>query len=423
VTSPPASISTATIPAVDASMGLRVALSLIAGRAAYRIAFQAASLALLAAWGTEVFGTYAAALGVSTWLVFIGTAAEKAVLKTLPRSRLLVPAVVRICLVIAGAPTVVGLAVLGVAAAVEPGSRLVLYSLAAVWCTSSGLLFVVAALHRLAGRPERDRAAFLVLAVVIGLSLAVTWGFDLTPAGQLAMIDAAALALVVVLGVSLPGEWLAKPAHGHRRAIRRSLLRSTWLLGVYELAAAFSASLLYAVLAMDGQTKQTGLLYVALLVSGTLGNLLMYLLRIAQPGISLRLRGTGAVGGRDFARRLLVVSGSGGIALPLVLAAYRLAGIGRARPSEIELATVTAIEIVLYTLLTYATFLVENTDASALRITAGSAAAGLAITALLSSVLIPAFGVSGAMATLGIATAIQAAIMRIALRRHYGAVN
>lgn len=401
-------------------MGLRIALSLIAGRAAYRIAFQIANLALLAMWGTAAFGPYAAALGVSGWLVFIGTAAEKAVLKTLPRSRLLVPAVVRVCLAIGGLPVAGTLALLCWSAAVgRPGSHLVLYALAGVWCASTGLLFVLAALQRLAGRPDRDRAAFLVLAAVIVLSVAATRRFGLTPSGQLAVIDAAALAIVVALGARLPGPWLARAVHGHRRAVCRSVLRSTWLLGTYELSAAVSSSALYAVLAMDGQTKQTGLLYVALLVSGTMGSLLMYLLRIAQPAASRRLRGAGAVAGRRSARAFLAVAGFGAIAIPVVLTVCRLLGSGRA--SLTELVLVTVAEITVYTLLTYATFLVENTDAAALRITAGSAAAGFSITVALGVVLIPSFGPSGAMAALGIATAAQAVVMRMSLSRRYGA--
>lgn len=403
-------------------MGLRIVLSLIAGRAAYRIAFQAANLALLAMWGTAVFGPYAAALGVSTWLVFIGTAAEKALLKTLPRSRRLVPAVVRVGLAVGGLPAAVTLAALCAAVAVDrPGGHLVLYALAGVWCASTGLLFVLAALQRLAGRPDHDRAAFLVLAGVIMLSVVAARRLGLTPAGQLAMIDAAALAIVAVLAARLPGPWLAGAAHGHRSAVRRSVLRSTWLLGTYELAAAVGSSALYAVLAWDGQTRQTGLLYVALLVSGTMSSLLMYLLRIAQPAISRRLRGTGAVAGRRSARAFLAAAGFGGIAIPLVLAACRLAGSGRARSNVTELVLVTAAEIAVYLALTYATFLVENTDASALRITAGSAAAGFAITVALGVALIPSFGPSGAMAALGIATAAQAVIMRMTLSRRYGA--
>ena len=288
-----------TAPVTPARVGMTTLLSLLAGRGAFRLAFQAANLSLLAVWGSAVFGPYAAALGTMVWLVFVGSAVEKAVLKTMPRARLARADLARAGLVLAAVPLVVTLAALLPATVLAPGSRTVLYLLAATWNTATGLLFLLAALHRLDGRPVGDSRTFFVLGLCIAASLAAGWSFGFGPNRQLAMMDAVALALLVTTTRGLPGPWRAVRRLPRRRAVVRILARTTWLLGVYDLAAAVSVSMLYLVLTLTGRGAQADLLFLALLGSGVAGSLLLYLLRVAAPGASARLRGAvGAAAGR-----------------------------------------------------------------------------------------------------------------------------
>src|SRR5262245_46018728 len=177
---------------MGARVGARTVVSLMAGRGAYRLAYQIGNLTLIVLWGTATFSGYAAALGICAWFMYIGVAVEKTALKLLPRSRSLMPRVARLCVVVAGVPVLPGLLALVIAGPVRPGSTLTLYLVAAAWSTASGLLLVLAALHRLAGHPERDRRAFFTLALAILASLAATWALRLPPVGQLALLSGAA---------------------------------------------------------------------------------------------------------------------------------------------------------------------------------------------------------------------------------------
>jgi hypothetical protein len=115
-----------------------------------------------------------------------------------------------------------------------------------------------------------------------------------------------------------------------------------------------------------------------------------------------------------------MLSGYAGLALATALVFYGATGHAARRPGLVQMGIGTAVEIVLFTLLTYATFLIENTDAAALRITSGSSIAGLVLAFGLGVPLITTFGAAGAMATLGLAAAGQGAVMSIMLRRRYG---
>jgi hypothetical protein len=206
-----------------------------------------------------------------------------------------------------------------------------------------------------------------------------------------------------------------------RAPILRSILRTAIMLGTYELASALSVTVVYAALAASGRSDQTSLFYLAATITSSgAGGALLYLLRIAQPAVSRRQRGARAADGRARSRRVLRLSSAGGLALAVTLAIYAASEHVARQPGIAMLAAVTGAEIILFTAVSYATFLIENTEAKALRITSGSAVAGLALTAALGAALIPTFGAAGAMATLGLATAGQGAVMSIMLFVRYG---
>jgi len=405
---------------MGAHVRARTVVSLMAGRGAYRLAYQIGNLTLIALWGTATFNGYAAALGICGWFTYIGVAVEKTALKLLPRSRSLVPRLVRLCLVLAIVPVLADLLALAVAGLPRPGARLTLYLVATAWSTSTGLMMVLAALHRLAGRPERDRRVFVTLAIAILASVAATWTLRLPPVGQLALMSASALALVVGLVRALPAGWRRAPAPSRPGPIARSVLRSTIMLGAYDLCGAFSVTAVYAALTIVKLGGQTSQLYLAALASSAASGGLIYLLRVAQPRVSRRQLGVGAAGGRRQARRILVVSAAGGLALAVALGAWAASGHASRSPGLVALSAVTAAEIVLFTIVAYATFLIENTNARALRITSGSAVAGVALTVVLSGPLTATFGAAGAMGTLGLATAGQGVVMSVMLSVRYG---
>lgn len=398
----------------------RTVLSLVAGRGLYRIAYHGGNLSLLAVWGEHRFAFYAAALGSTTWLVHLGAAVEKGTLKLLPRVRALYHELTRLALLYSAIPLALSLAALAPVAVFAPGSRAVLYLLGAVWSTSTGLLFVVAALNRLEGRPNRDSRSFLILGIGIGVSLLLTRMYDLSPATQLVFVNGCVLVLIAVTCRGLRGIRRPTTPVRHRRTVVRSFLRTIWLLGVYDLASAIVLALTYVLLGLSGRADESAVFYVGMLSSGVAGGVLLYLLRIAQPRTSARLQGAGAASGRGQARRLLTASWSVGAALAVVLAVAAAAGFAPDKDTLLPFAAVIAVEVVLYTLLTLATFLVENTDSRALSITSGSAWSGLVVGTLLAAALVPLWGPFGAAAALGLGAAAQSAILSVGLHRGYG---
>ena len=88
--------------------------------------------------------------------------------------------------------------------------------------------------------------------------------------------------------------------------------------------------------------------------------------------------------------------------------------------ASVPLVGVTAAEVTLYTVVTCAAFLLENTDDRAPRITSAAAGCGLLATVVLAVVLVPGWGAVGAMAALALSASVQAGVMLVALRRQYG---
>ncbi|GAB4588124.1 hypothetical protein [Nocardia sp. IFM 10818] len=380
-------------------------LSLLAGRGAFRIAYHTMALMLLAFWGAEVFGVYAGAVGATAWIALLSSGAEKTVLKLVPRLPRTANAVVRTAVLTSAAP----LAIAALCTVVAAGSAAVVYPLAAAWSAGLGLLTVVVAVHRAAGRPSRDSRGFLMLTAL--LLIATGAGTRLTPAGQLlllAMITCgAALWSARGIGVALSAT-SARP----RRHVTAAVLRSELLLGLYEPLGAASVGVLYAVLALGSRHGDSTTLYLALLVSSVVGSLLLYLLRIYQPASSVRLRGTGARAGIDIARRLFVIAlaGSGVGCVLAAVAAGPFSGTAL-------LVVLLCFEIPLHALVSLALFLLENTGSRELIIAATGAAAQFAAVVVLAPLLIPAHGPVAALWALVASYAVLAAAALVRLGR------
>jgi hypothetical protein len=80
------------------------------------------------------------------------------------------------------------------------------------------------------------------------------------------------------------------------------------------------------------------------------------------------------------------------------------------------LAVLTAVEIPLFAVVTYAGFRLENTDGRTPRVTAAAAAAGLAGVGAAAALLVPPLGAAGAMAALVAGLGVSAATMLAGVR-------
>ena len=415
------------LAAAPAQASLRIrgglVMVLVAGRGAFRATSQLAPLALAAAWGPARFGDYAGAIGVSAWAMWVAVSGEKAALKLLPRTRRLGPDVTRLILAIGIVPVGAALVAIGVALALSAGPAALLVLLALLWSTSLGLLQVTAGLHRLRGAAGHDAAAFFGLAVLVAIATLLTARSSWSPLTQLSVISVAALMVGLVALLRLPGIGRAARPRPDRdqspRRIAGRVLHACVLLGLPELLGSVSVAVCYLALTVTGQRTENGSFYLAAVVSGICSAAIIYLLRLGQPAVSARLRGPAAARARTRARRILGVAAviSAASAGPLaVLVATGAAGSDRS-DGWLLLGALTVVEITLFALVTFAGYLVENTNDRAPRITSAAALAGLGAVALAAAVLVPAIGAAGAMGALVVSLGASALAMRRGLSR------
>jgi hypothetical protein len=363
----------------------------VAGRAAARGITQLSMLVLLPAWGAASFGAFAAAIGTFTWLWMLTNGAEKAALTVLPRTSALASQYTRMLLARAVVPLCA--ATLAAVALAPAGGLPALYAAAAVYAAGQGLLQVLASLHRLEGRADRDGAAYLALAAWVAGTTALAVAGVLAPYAYLLAVTAGVLVACAVLARLVPA-LRARPPRV-RAGSRAGLLigRRVVLLGLSDVADSASVATLYIVLAATGEPADSALVFVVLLVSGVLGSLGVLVLRLAQPATSMRLRGPAGRVGRRRARRLA------GIAA-LVTAAGGVVGASGLLPAAVALGVVAGVEIVAFVLVLYAVYLMENTTGAILSATTSAAALGLVATALVAVFAVPALGALGAVLAL-----------------------
>jgi hypothetical protein len=374
----------------------------IAGRAAARGTAQLSMLALLPTWGAAEFGTFAAALGTFVWLWALVNGAEKAALTLLPRTPTLAPQYTRTLLARAATP-LCGTAVVALALA-PAGGVPALYAAAAVYSAGQGLLQVLAALHRLDGRAARDSAAYLALAGWVVTMTALAIFGVLGPYAYLLAVTVGVLVDCAVLARLVPALRTRPPRVRAGWRPRVLLARRMVLLGLSDVADSASVATLYVVLTATGRPADSALVFVVLLVSGVLGSLGVLVLRLAQPTVSMRLRGPAGRDGRRRARRLTaaaaLLTAGGGV----------LAGSG-VLPSGLALGMVTGVEIVAFVLVLYAVYLMENTTGTILSTTASAAALGLVATAVAALLAVPALGALGAVLALVVGLCAKATVL------------
>ncbi|RSM77437.1 hypothetical protein DL991_20150 [Amycolatopsis sp. WAC 01375] len=412
---------TASIAAPKPSMVLR----LLAGRGVFRLAIQAMGLVLVTAWGAHDYGRFATALGLMTWLNFVPSSAEKSALKCLPRLRMTRDAVAGLAVRVAVVPVMVVLVAMAVALLVAPGSDAALYLTAAGWSISGGLLMTVSGLHRFNGKSTLDALAFTAGAIVVGAVTVGTWFVRWPPLTHLGLLLGGILLILVCSAALLPKKWLrVERIDGHR--LWPAFGRTTVLLGMTEVLDVLATSSVFGVLALAGRTVDSGPFYVALLASSAFCSLLFYQLRVHQPTISARLRGSGAVAGRARAVELLKLVERGALAFLVLVGVALVIPAARAVLTAentvgayVVLGVFVLVETVLFAVRLYAGFLIENTNSKVLTLTASAAIAGLVATPLAAAALVPAMGPVGGFAALVFAIGTRAAVLRRLLRRHH----
>ncbi|MEU1391264.1 MULTISPECIES: hypothetical protein [unclassified Nonomuraea] len=402
---------TQTHPDAHAASRLRpvAVLRLLAGRGAFRAGTQVAAAAPAAVWDGSAFGHYATALGLCGWLLLVADAPEKAALKTLARVRRTGPAVARLTVAMSAAPVAVLLAVLVPVAVTAPSSMAALCLAAGAWSACTGLLMTVSGLHRVRGRPVLDTAAFAASGgVVLAVTAATLW-IGWPPQTHLLLVLAGTVAVTCVALAALPRDWLRPPPGRGRRSLLRPLSRATWLLGAADLCDALCFAVVYLVLGASGRAGQSGVLYLALLPAVAVCQLVIYLLRVAQPATSRRLRGLAGRAGRARAARLLGRAGWAGAAVAVACAVLLRWGLATSPP---VLAGLVVVVLALFLTVMYAAYLVENTNNDVLAVTSAGAFAGLVATASLAVVVVPWSGAAGGLVALALGVPVKAHVMR-----------
>lgn len=401
-------------------------LRLVAGRGTFRVGVQVMSVALVAVWGVTAFGHYANALGLVGWLPLAVATPEKAALKVLPRTRLLTPALARMTVGLSAAPVLVLLVVLVPVAVAVPAWAGTTYLAAATWAATTGLLMTVSGLHRLRGRPGLDAVAFGAAGAGVLVVTATTWLVGWAPQYHLLALVAG---MVVVTGgalTALPRDWVRpsrRPGRHPGRRLFARLARTISLLGLSDVVDALGVSVVYAVLAASGQVTDSGPLYLALLASTMVCQLGFYLLRVAQPSTSARLRGTGGNAGRVRALGLLRRGERFGVGFAAVFAVLavvpRTRGLllGDGATVAVVLGVLVCLEVGLFVTVMYAGYLLENTNNSILVVTSSAAVVGLVAVGVFAVALVPPLGAVGGVVVLMLAITVKAFTMRRMLLR------
>ena len=374
-------------------IGSGTLVSLLAGRATYRLVMLTTTVALLPVWGERRYGTYAAALAAFSWLMaLVSTGPEKTVLKLLPRSPRTGPAVTAaLVAVVWWLPLPVAAACL-VAWAAGAAAPAVYLGVAAMQL-SIGCTLLLVGLHRATGRPRADPASFLAMSVAqVGLLGAAAAGL-LLPVGYAGAVVAVQTCVNLVLTARLGRPSLRirhRPRFLWRLAVTAVLLSGT------ELFLYLTFAVLFTLLQVTGHGDQVGRLYVAALVVSVGVNLLLYLLRVYAPRTSLRLAGRAGVAGRTRAARLAgrVAALNLGwlVAVGVVVGVTGVAEVGSAAGQMVVWGVLLASAAPGFALLLWASYLLENTDATAPRVVAAAAVTGLLTAVAAGLATMPALG-------------------------------
>ncbi|MFF9348059.1 hypothetical protein [Streptomyces sp. NPDC014734] len=373
--------------------------SLLAGRAAFRLALLGANTVLLASWGQGPYAHYAGAMGTAQVLTTITSLGiEKSALKLVPRARRTGGQLISVFLACALALTGAVVLWLGCATAfVAADDHRMAMLLAGLYASLLGLNTVLVGLCRALGRNRADIANFAALSLTVVTGTALTALFDRGPVFFIGWL----LGGTAVLNLAqLPALYRAA-ARPVRRRVAVPAVSTSLLMAAGDVAASGTLSLLFALLGASRHHAQSGHLYLMVLASSVLLNGFGYLMRLFQPHVSLTLRTVEAdLLDRRVARRLpqIAVTGTVWTALALLLTHHAERSGLVSPPVAVLLLYVLCVP--LFFAVGSVNYLLENATARTLRVTAAGSVAGLVCAVLLGLVLVPALGALGAVTAL-----------------------
>ncbi|MET7462744.1 hypothetical protein [Nonomuraea sp. NPDC005501] len=393
-------------------IGPRRLLTLLTGRAAFRLLMYGSAGVLVAAWSREDFNRYAAAVGAAGWLGMLAQSGpEKAALTLLPRAgrtRGHLVGMLRAVVAYVPLPFTVAAAV---ALLLAPGSQPAVYLTAAAYYVALGCGMLGVAVHRALGRYTRDTVNSALLGLgMIGMAW-LAFAVPLPPAGYLAGL----LALVITLNLALV-RGLPRGSGAPRPVLRVILARTAALMGAADVMASAMIGTLFVELSLTPYASQSGDLYLMTIGWGFVTSVVYTLQRIYQPRLVVHLgpdgRSDDAARVRELVRRVarasVWVSG-----LWLVLAGAALAGGLAGTRSLVALGVLLASLLPANALASVGMFVLENTGEAGLRDSAKAVVLTWAAMTALGAVVIPFAGAAGAVYTLGA----QGFVLGLVLRR------
>lgn len=396
--------------AAEHDVGRRVAVVLLGGRAAMRGGQWIAGGALLAIWGADAFAPYAAALGLTGWLLTLSASGtEKAALTLLPTFG--GAALRRRLLLIAVTPLAVAVLV-GALAAPWADARTVWP--AAVYSTALGLTMVLAAMLRLDRRPAWDVGAFVGIGTAHVATIAVARWTGSGPVGVLWLLAGAACTAALVTYVAVA----ARRAPVERRALpgRARTVETVALMGAVEVVNTVGIAIVYAILRRQAAPAETSTLYIALLLSQAITGAYLYLLRLVVPRTAVRgaaapVRAT--VAASVLARRTALVSAvPAGVA---TVVAWSFTGTGVVRWLLIGALVIAGVAV--FASVSYASLLLETRDASGRRAATLAAVMGMAGVAGIAVALVGRAGAVGALVAMLGGSVVHAVTLWLVTRR------
>jgi hypothetical protein len=190
-------------------------------------------------------------------------------------------------------------------------------------------------------------------------------------------------------------------------AATKVALQASVVLGVGELLETAATSVLYALLAIAGDARETSFFYVLMIIAGSLSVGWSYLLRLARPRLVSWLATASEGTGRALVHRMAAWTCGPGVVLTVGLVLVVVAW-GSSKP--LALAALV-VEVLLYFAITAAAVVLESVDARGRHGSAGGAILQFAAVALAAWWFIPAAGAAGAFGALCIGCLVKAAVL------------
>ena len=283
-----------------------------------------------------------------------------------------------------------------------------------------GCTMLLVGLHRAVGRPWPDVGSFLLLSVsqlMLLHACIVGW---LGPPGYITATLMVQLLVNATLAVRLGRPSLRiRQRTGYLRKIAWTVL----LMSGGEVGVFLASGVMFNLLAFSRWAWQVSELYVVITVWSVGFNFLLYLLRVFVPRMSLRLTGRAGRIGRTqaarFATAVVLADVTWLVLAGLLLPQFDLTAL-ISRSGFLVWAVLLVSRAPAMMLMTWAGYLLENTDARAPRITGLAAMVNLALTGLAGLVMVPMWGGVGLVVGLAVAEVGQAMVLLVGARGRFG---